>query len=147
MGGVPMGGRDLALFDEEAAAFVEASQDSPSEVDVLEERAVDFGQAHGGFVEHELALHSGEDGDLAAGRIVAGAGGELEGVELMAVGSRVAVEVDEVKGVGDGGEHFAGAGVVLLLVFQFVLHLLGVQHGADARVLVPLLPGVERLVR
>ena len=72
-----MGGRDLGLFDDEAAAFVETSQDSPSEVDVLKERAVDFGQAFGGFIDHDLSLHSCEDGDFAAGRIVAGAGIEL----------------------------------------------------------------------
>ena len=145
-GGLPMRRRNLGLFNEEAATFVQLAENSPSETYLFEERAVDFCQAVSGFVHHHLTLHSGEDHGLAAWRIEAGAGDEFNAREFVAVGSRNAAEIGEVECVRDGRQHLAGALVVLALILQFASHLRGISHFADALLLVALLLRIKRLV-
>src|ERR1022692_321683 len=69
---------DLFLLNDEAAAAVEMAEDSPTETDGLEERAVNARQTLTIGVEEHVALHSREHFFHAGGRPVTRIRSELQ---------------------------------------------------------------------
>ena len=71
---VPGSVADVALFDQEVTAFVEVAENSPSEANVFEERAIDACDPTPVRIDQENALHAGKDLFDSRRRFVCGIG-------------------------------------------------------------------------
>src|SRR5260370_22067462 len=71
-------------MNHKAAAAVEVHENPPPEADVLEERAVNAGNAATDGVHQDVALHTGQDLFHARGRLVEGIGAELQFYQRLA---------------------------------------------------------------
>src|SRR5260370_6237267 len=138
-------------MNHKAAAPVEVSENPPPDADVLEERAVNAGNAATDGVHQDVALHTGQDLFHARGRLVEGIGAELQFYQRLASPahalrtlffSGVLIQ----KGVGqrahDAQSALGALALLLALLSQFVRM---VDETFYARLLRPALFGSQRL--
>ena len=139
-------GRNRLLLDDEAAALIEVAEDAPAEVDVPNQPGFDFGDAIGGHGDRHGAFHAPVDHGLAVWLVEVGVGLESQRDQLapgfLVLGAGVFVK----EGVGQGGDHVAGAAVIVLLALLFLYELLRVDEQAlQALIFFLTVGGTERL--
>src|SRR5208282_5550463 len=130
---------DLLLLNQEAAAPIEVSENSPPETDWLKERAVNAGNAATDGVQQHVALHAGQDLFYVRRRLVMGIGHELQFDQRVA-GPANAFRtlflscVLEQEGIGHCAYDAHSALVALAFLLALLFQLFGmVDETFDAR--------------
>ncbi len=118
-GDLPVSGDDLAAFDVEGAALIEAAEEAEAEFDVFGEFSAEGADAVAVVGDDDLAGHGAHDAGFVVGRVEGGVGAIVEGEVLGGVGGDGPEE-----GGGEHFEHGFGLGVVVGTGFA-VFGLLG----------------------